>query len=149
MTYEVRVAKEQDKDWIEQVAAIRMLAEELNRPELINPARIKLLVKKGVDEKTCFIAFKDGKPAGVLGAFLIENMFEPSIKVLSEVFWYVLPEYRDTRIGFLLLNLFDETARQIANESTLSILTGSTEINIDSFAKRGFILDEFAFNKRY
>jgi GNAT superfamily N-acetyltransferase len=149
MTYEVRIAEEQDKEWIEQVAAVRMLTEELNRPELVNPSRIKLLVKKGIDERTCFIAFKDGEPAGVLGAFLIENMFEPSIKVLSEVFWYVLPEYRETRIGFLLLNLFDETARQIANESALSILTGSTEINIDSFAKRGFMLDEFAFNKRY
>lgn len=149
MTYTARVAEERDSKWIEEVAAVNMLCEELLRPELVNPVRIKQLVAKGIAEKTCFIAEKDGEPVGVLGAFITENLFNPDIKVLSEIFWYVLPEYRQTRAGILLFKLFDVTAKQIANEATLSILIASSEINIDSLEKRGFKLNEFAFSRRY
>jgi hypothetical protein len=149
MTYTARVAVEGDKQWIEEVAAVNMLCEELLRPELVNSSRIRELVAKGINEKTCFIAEYDGEPVGVLGAFLMDNLFNPDIKVLAEIFWYVLPPYRSTRAGILLFKLFDATAKEIANEATLSILIASSEINIDSLEKRGFKLNEFAFSRRY
>jgi hypothetical protein len=149
MSYTARIAEEKDSLWIEEVAAVNMLCEKLLRPELVNPQRIRELVHKGITEKTCFIAEKDGEPVGVLGAFLTSNLFNPDIKVLGEVFWYVLPEYRNTRAGILLFKLFDATAKEIADEATLSILIASSEINVDSLEKRGFKLNEFAFTRRY
>lgn len=149
MTYLAREAVMADLDWIQKVASVKMLSEELQRPELVDYTQIYNLVYKGITEHTFYVVEKDGELVGVLGAYLINNLYNPQFKTLAEVVWYVLPEHRKSRAGFLLFQIFDNEAKKIAHEATLSILTNSSEINIDSLEKRGFKLNEFAFNRRY
>jgi hypothetical protein len=73
-------------------------------------------------------------------------LFNPDIKTLAEIFWYVSPEHRQTRAGALLLLAFNKKAEEVADEATLSLLS-SSEIKIESLEKRGFLLSEFAFRK--
>jgi len=76
----------------------------------------------------------------------LPNVFNPSLTSLSEVFWYVLPEYRNTRSGLLLLNAFDKCGQEQADETNMCLLIGSP-VATKSLEKRGFEMKEIAFRK--
>lgn len=133
--------------WFVEVAAVRMLTDEVKRPELINMSQLYTLAVKGMEDGTAFIVKKGDDPVGALGALLVPNLFNPDLKTLAEIFWYVLPEYRHTRAGALLMMAFEDKAEDIADEATLSLLPSST-IGMDTLEKRGFFLGEFAFRKQ-
>jgi hypothetical protein len=137
-----------DLRWFVETAAVNMLTDELNRPELINLDQLYLLATKGMNEGTAFIAKKGYEPVGALGAILSPNLYNPNITTLSELFWYVLPEHRNTRAGVLLFSAFNSKGESLADEANLSLL-GSSTINMKTLEKRGFLLKEFAFTKEY
>ena len=140
--------EEQDLQWAVDTAAYRMLTEELGRPELFNREHLFLVVKKGMDEGTVFVAKEGETPVGMLGALLFPSLFNPEIVVLAEVMWWVNPDHRKSRAGALLLKAFDDLGTLLKCEKTLSILP-SSEINVQSLEKRGYLLEEYAFRKRY
>jgi hypothetical protein len=146
--FEVVPLTEEHLDWFVNVAATRMLLDELNRPELLNPSTLRQLAIKGMDEGTAFVVTCLGAPVGALGGLLLPNLYNPSIKTLAELFWYVLPEYRNTRAGAMLFAAFDDKGEKCATESTLSILPNSA-VNISTLNKRGFRLEELGLRKRY
>jgi hypothetical protein len=135
-------------EWFVNTAAVNMLTDELKRPELVHYETIYGLAIRGMMEDTAFIVRCDGEPVGALGSILTPNIYNPTYKVLAEMFWYVLPEYRNTRAGLMLLNAFDQKASEIADESTLSLLS-SSKVNTASMEKRGFKMVELGFNKKY
>lgn len=130
--------------WSVEIAATRMLLEEVKRPELLNKENIYRLVDKMIVDDTAIIAFKDGEPVGCIGALLVPNTYNPEIASLVELIWYVLPEHRKSRAGFLLLEKYIELAKELADEATLSLLAGS-QVNFDSLSKRGFHQEEYSF----
>lgn len=146
ITVEKLVVK--DLEWFVEIAATRMLLEELKRPELLNEDHLYRLSHYGMTSGTCLVAKSDGVPIGAVGAILAPNMFNPDITTLVEVMWYVLPEYRNTRAGALLLKSFEELGKELADESTLSLLESSV-VNRQSMLKRGWHVGEVAFRKQY
>lgn len=138
----------QDLYWFVTVAAYNMLKDELKRPELFNREHIFMLASKAMENGTAFVAKVDGEPVGALGGILVPNLFNPEVVTLTEVFWYVLPEYRSTRAGALLLFAFDNLGEELGVERTLSLLP-SSEINVQSLEKRGYLLEEFGFRKKH
>lgn len=147
MNYEVRIAEEKDIDWLVNIASYNMLAYEVQKPEWYNKERVTELVKKGIEDKTCLVATKDGELVGVLGGILVSNLFNPKYTTLSEIFWYVLPEYRRSKCGYLLLKEYTKLSETIGDMATLCIIVDSSEINIDTIEKFGFKLKEFSFYK--
>jgi len=146
--FTVEVLTEQDLSWFVETAAVRMLTDELKRPELINLDTLYALSYRGMDEGTAFIAKKGYEPIGALGALLVPNVYNSNILTLAEMFWYVLPDYRNTRAGAMLFSAFDVKGKECADESVLSLL-GSSTVNMKTLEKRGFLLGEFAFRKEY
>ena len=144
--YVVRTLDDNTFDWFVNTAAVRMLTEELDRPELVNIERIEELSRKVQEEKTAFVVFSNNVPVGAIAGVVVSNLYNPCITTLTELFWYVLPEYRSTRVGFLLLKALEERAKEVANELTLSILPHS-EVNINTLEKRGFKFEELSFRK--
>lgn len=138
----------QDLYWFVTVAAYNMLKDELKRPELFNRDHIFMLAAKAMENGTAFVAKVDGEPVGALGGILVPNLFNPEVVTLTEIFWYVLPEYRSTRAGALLLFAFDKLGDELGVERTLSLLP-SSEINVQSLEKRGYLLEEFGFRKKH
>lgn len=146
--FSVEVLTELDLSWFVETASVRMLTDELKRPELINLDALYALATKGMEGGTAFIVRKGYEPVGALGALLVPNIYNPNITTLAEMFWYVLPEYRDTRAGALLFSAFERKGEECADEAVLSLL-GSSTINMKTLEKRGFLLGEFAFRKEY
>lgn len=142
----VEPLKIEDMLWFAEVAAVRMLTEEVKRPELVNLNQIYGLSSKGMKEGTAFVAKSGYDCVGAIGAVLTPNIFNPDITTLAEVFWWVDPIYRNTRAGALLLKTLENRANEVADEMTLSLLSTST-INIKTLEKRGFQMGEFAFRK--
>ena len=146
--YEVSPLSEGSLDWFVDVAAVNMLTEELERPELVNKEAIRKLAERGLQEKTAFVVSENGIYCGAIGGLVIHNLFNPEYITLAEVFWYVTPEARKGRAGYLLLKAFEQRATEVADELTLSILPHS-EINIDALERRGFRFEELSFRKKF
>ena len=142
----VEVLTEDYLPWFVEVAAVNMLEDEVGRPELVNLEALYHLARQGMETKTAFIAKNGYTPVGAIGGLLIPNIFNPRFTSLVEVFWYVLPQYRNTRAGLLLLNAFTEVGGDLADETTLCLLNDS-ELRIKTLEKRGYMMSEFAFRK--
>jgi hypothetical protein len=146
--YTVSALTLNDYAWSVEVAGVRMILEEVGRPEILNRQQLYLLVDQMIAGGTALIAHCDGKPVGALGSILTPNLFNPQIITLAEVIWYVLPEYRNTRAGYLLLKGFDNLAEKLgADESVISLLN-SSKVSVEGLAKRGYVREEQAFRKR-
>lgn len=142
--YRVGSLTHSDYIWSVEVAATRMLLEEVKRPELLHKENLYRLVDKMIVDDTALIAYKNDEPVGCIGALLVPNTYNPDIATLAELIWYVLPEHRKSRAGFMLLERYIQLAKEVSDEATLSLLVGS-EVNFNSLAKRGFKQEELAF----
>lgn len=137
-----------DLVWFAEVAAVRMLEDEVKRPELVNHTQIYHLVTKGISDKAVFVAKRGEECIGAIGGILSPNVFNPQYTVLSEVFWYVLPEHRNSRAGLLLLKALEDRAKECSDELILSLLS-SSPVQIKTMEKRGYALGEFSFRKTF
>lgn len=137
-----------DFEWFIETAAVRMITEELKRPELVNIANLYTLGARGCESGTAWVAKKDGRNIGALGALLVPNVYNPDFMTLVEMFWWVDPEERNGRAGLMLLKAYDERAKEVAVESTISLL-GSSRVSIPTMEKKGWKLGELAFRKEY
>lgn len=142
--YTVGSLTHDDYVWSVEVAATRMILEEVKRPELLNKPNLYKLVDQMIVDDTAIICRKNGEPVGCIGALLVPNTYNPEIATLAELIWYVLPEHRKGRAAFLLLKEYIKLAETVADEATLSLLN-SSEVNMFSLAKQGFHKEEHAF----
>ena len=145
MTYRVIEATEDHRDWIINHASVRMLEDELKRPDLVNKERLSFLVDKVLEENTMFVAVdNDGLPVGALAYLQVDNLYNPCVKTLAELFWYVDVEVRKTRVGLLLLKAFKEVSEKEGKEAMMSLLP-SSNVNFKSLERLGFSLCEYGF----
>jgi hypothetical protein len=143
----IETLTQEDAEWYVEVATVRMLEEEVGRPELVHLPSLHTLCRMLIASGTGFIAKSDGVCIGIIGGLLSPNVFNPNITTLSELIWYVIPEYRNTRAGLLLLKQFIDKGDECADETTFCLLHTS-QIKIATLEKRGFHLCEFAFRKQ-
>lgn len=146
--YTVHTLTDKDMEWFIHTAAINMLEQELKHPELVNVPHLYALTEKVIREGTAFVVKCDDICIGALAAVLVPNMYNPDIMTFAELFWYVLPEYRNTRAGLLLLSAFGKKGEECADYSAMSLL-GSSEVNFETMGKRGYCLTEYAFLKEH
>lgn len=144
---EVEVLTEKHLHWFVDVAAVRMLSEELKRPDLVNKQALQALSEKTIEDGTSFVATCSGVPVGALGSLFTPNLYNPDLTILLELFWYVLPDYRTTRAGALLFKAFDDKAKDCADESVLSLLPHSA-VNLSTLAKKGYNMEELCLRKQ-
>lgn len=78
---------------------------------------------------------------GFISGVLTPHIFNPSLTVLSETFWWVDEQYRGTRAGLMLLNEFTEWGKVNANWVTFAIEEHSP-VDERCLTKRGFKLKE-------
>lgn len=142
----IELLSEDTISWYVETATVDMLTYEVKRPEIVNIDRLYQLAEVIMNSETAFVARVDGVCAGVIGGALVDNLFNPTLKTLSELIWYVLPEYRNTRAGAMLLKAFISKGEEVADETTFALLHHSP-IKIQTLEKRGFHLREFSFLK--
>ena len=145
---EIQLLNKQHLEWFVEEAAVSMLFDEVCRPELVNIPHLYNLANTTMEQQTSWIVINNGTPIGALGSVLVPNIYNPEIKTLAELFWFVVKEYRMTRAGFLLFKAFEQKAKDCADEATLSLMF-SSEVRTETLEKRGFIMEEMAFRKRF
>lgn len=145
--YEIEELSLDTIEWFVETAAVNMIKDEFQKPELVNIPHFYLLSMHAIENNSGWVVRQDGKLIGALGALVAPNIFNPEYKTLTEMFWYVLPEHRNTRAGLLLLNAFDKKGEEYY-DSTLSLLPTSF-VSIKTFNRRGFKLSEYGFRKEY
>lgn len=88
-----------------------------------------------------------GMPVGLICGMFHRHAFNPEIKVLTEYFWWVQPEYRNTRAGLLLFNEFDRIGKESGCDWVTFSLLPNSPVKKEFLEKKGYNLSEYAFLK--
>lgn len=94
------------------------------------------------------IAERNGVAVGFITGTLAPHPFNPAIRVLSEVFWWVEPEHRGTAAGARLLDAFLGHGRLHADWIVMTLEQRTIDegmVDPASLASRGFKLHEQAY----
>lgn len=74
---------------------------------------------------------------GLIVGAITPHLFNPKIKILAELLWWVDPAYRNTRAGYLLLKQFVSWGRKNVDWVTFS-LEENSPVNEKTIIKQGF-----------
>lgn len=148
MSFVIKPYELSDIVWVVETASYRSIVEEANRPDLVNIRRwyeiAQLIDSHGIG----FIVWKDEERVGMIGSLIFPNLFNPEIKTSTIVTWYVLPEYRKSRVSMMLFKAMEEESKLAADGMTFSLLSNNM-IKERTLTKLGFELTESAFTKRF
>lgn len=97
----------------------------------------------GLIQNAYFIVIETygGKTIGFICGVLHPHMLNPEIMVLTELFWWVMPEARGTMAGAQLFIEFEAYGRRHANWIIMT-LEHNSPVNPESLEKRDFHLKE-------
>lgn len=92
-----------------------------------------------------FVAEKEtiGRVGFIVGA-ITPHLFNPTLKVLAELLWWVDPIHRKSRAGYLLLKEFIDWGKKNVDWMTFS-LQENTPVKEETLKRFGFRLLERAF----
>ena len=80
--------------------------------------------------------------AGAIGGIFYWNVFNASVKMLGELFWFVYPAYRKTTLGGRLLRRFEEMGEEEGASVVMATLD-STPASVGKYLeKRNFVRKE-------
>jgi RimJ/RimL family protein N-acetyltransferase len=97
-----------------------------------------------VENHVVILSLKDGVRTGFIAGMAQPHHFNPKIKMLSELLWWVSPQYRGGGSGAKLFLEFVAYGKQNCDCITMT-LEETTPISDASLAKRGFRLTEKAY----
>jgi GNAT superfamily N-acetyltransferase len=85
-----------------------------------------------------FLVAKDGAEiVGFIAGAVSPHIFNPRIRVLTELFWWVDPKHRGTRAGLLLLESLKDWSKHFADVFIMT-LESHSPVNPRTLEKRGF-----------
>lgn len=99
-----------------------------------------------VNSHVCFIAEKteeDGnsKRIGFIAGILRPHFYNPDLRVLSQLFWWVLPTERKTLAASMLMDAFILIGKQHADWITFN-MSPWTPVKERSFLRKGFSVSD-------
>lgn len=101
-------------------------------------------LKDLMDNHLMLLAEKDGDPKGFICGLINKHMFNPDIRTLTEIFWWVKMGERNTKAASYLIDSFVEWGKENVDWICFSIQQ-NTPIKPVSLVKRGFEFKEQAF----
>lgn len=141
----IRKAEPDDMDWI--IDQLKLFSEFYTSklPLFGDEAYVRENMLLMMDNHVVLIADKAGYgPVGVMAGLLVPHPFNPTIRCLSETFWWVAKDYRASRAGYLLFKEFVRVGQELADWILCTIETHSP-VNPDALTSRGFKLKEQNF----
>lgn len=140
----VRRGTAEDLDWL--VSELRTFSAFFNtkKPLFGDEEFVRQGMSQFIDKHVVFVAEKAGERAGFIAGAMAPHPFNPSIRVLSETFWWVSEEHRGSRAAALLFTEFLAFGKATADWVTMG-LEAHSPVNPDALIKRGFKLQERCF----
>lgn len=109
-----------------------------------NPAYGKQFLTNLVENHYVLIGFKNNVHAGFIAGLVTPHHFNPDIKQLSELLWWVPEEFRNTGIGMMLFEQFLAYGKDNCDWVTFT-LEHNSPIKDSFLLKRGFKMTEKAY----
>jgi N-acetylglutamate synthase-like GNAT family acetyltransferase len=95
------------------------------------------------------LAFKDETPVGMFIAIRHGNTWNPDVKILTELAFWVEPEHRHSSVGYRLLKEYEKCAEEmLINKSITAYTVSRLESSEFDPAKRGFKPLDFTYFKQ-
>lgn len=91
-----------------------------------------------------FVAAVNGRPVGFIAGALHPHPYNPDIRVLTEMLWWVAETERGSRAGLMLLEEFLRYGEKHADWIVFTLETNSP-VNERCLTKRGFRLHEKSY----
>jgi RimJ/RimL family protein N-acetyltransferase len=139
-----RFANSSDLDWIFAECVAFSKAYEAKFSLAGNEAYGRSFISNLIENHLLLIGLKDGERAGFIGGLITPHHFNPDIKQLAELFWWVPEKFRGTAVGGKLFLEFVAFGKQHCDCITMTV-ENHTPITDESLAKRGFKLTEKAY----
>ena len=92
------------------------------------------------------IALKDGHRVGFIAGFVSPHHFNPDIRQLAELLWWVMPEHRNSGAGAALFMDFVKFGETECDWISFT-LENNSPVNDNFLIKRGFKATEKAYLK--
>lgn len=115
-------------------APIQKIAQ-CNNEQYINSLYHSILAGRGV----AFIA-EDIQPVGLIMGVVDTLAWDPDIRVLKELVYWVEPDHRNTTLGYRLLNAYCNKAKELLNTNQIQMYTIAKMVNSPDldYSKFGF-----------
>lgn len=141
MRMDVRRANINDIDWI--LNELKKFVAFYGSPRLFNfdiPDHNLEFITNVIDKHLFIIAEQNGSPVGFIAGLIHPHGFNPDLKCLSELFWWIPEEHRTSRAASLLLKSYIEFGRGF--DWVTMTIEDKSQLNEKSLLKRGFKLKE-------
>lgn len=112
------------------------LMRECDNEEYINQLFHHIILGGGI----ALIAEKDNSIAGMIIGVKDQSIWDPNVKVLRELVYWVEPEYRGTSAGYKLLLQYNKLAKELVDEKKINMYTMTKMVNSPDldFTKFGY-----------
>ena len=137
--FKVRRATESDLDYI--VGQFPAFAKHYGTNKSLhgNHTHARDAMLKTIQEHLVLVAESDQDGVrGFIAGFVSAHPYNPDIRVLTELFWWVEPAFRRTRAAVLLMNEFVAWGKSNCDWVTFGIME-TTPVKESAILKRGFI----------
>lgn len=100
-----------------------------------------------ITKHVVLIAEQENKPVGFIAGLINNHMMNPSVTILTQLFWWVSKKKRKNKIGSALLDTFIDYGEQHADWISCN-LSHAAKMDDKCLISRGFRLQEKSFYKR-
>lgn len=98
--------------------------KECNNEKYITTLYTHILAGRGV----AIVAEYD-QPFGMIVGYIDQNIWDPDIRVLRELCYWVEPEHRNTTAGYRLLKAYNKAAESLREEGRIHLYTMTKMVN--------------------
>jgi RimJ/RimL family protein N-acetyltransferase len=98
--------------------------KECNNEMYIATLYAHILAGRGI----AFVSEYD-QPFGMIVGFIDQNIWDPNIKVLKELVYWVEPDHRNTTAGYRLLKAYNDKAKELIEENRIDLYTMTKMVN--------------------
>lgn len=144
MTYHIRSLSEQDRNWLLDIASYDTIHNDLGKPELYNREQLDNLFTTAQHGDYSFVCEMNGELIGIVSGIQHGHLFNPDVQLISTLFWYVAPAFRNSRAGWLLLKRYTDAVKASGLNCIFAIQNYSN-VKPSIFHKAGFTDGEQVF----
>jgi len=105
----------------------------------------RTVLKQLIEGHYFIVSENDGIVSGFIAGMISKHLFNPKISTITELFWWVKPEYRRSGAGGLLLQEFTEFGKQFT--WVIMTLENDSPVKPASIVKMGYKFKEQSFIK--
>jgi len=102
--------------------------KECNNEVYITTLYTHILAGRGV----AIVAEYD-QPFGMIIGYIDHNVWDPDIRVLKELCYWVEPDHRNTTAGYRLLKAYNDKAKELISENRIQLYTMTKMVNSPDF----------------